>query len=77
MTEVGIAKGVGTAHDATVLVGSYSTPELEAMLAQSRARDVAEEPARRIAGQRAKVAKFAALLAEAEAELATEIAAQK
>ena len=68
--------GTGSGHDAAVRTGP-STAELEAMLAESRERDAIEAPLRRIANLELKVAQFKAHLAETEAALALERAAQK
>jgi hypothetical protein len=65
------AGGAGSASDAT-----FSTAELDAMLAASRDRDTAEEPARRIAACKAKIAKCEEFLAAAKQALADELAAQ-
>ena len=54
-----------------------STPELEAMLAESRERDKIEAPKQRITNLEAKVAKFKGHLADTEAALAAERAAQE
>lgn len=71
MNEPLTAAGSGSASDPT-----FSTAELTEMLAASRDRDVAAEPARRIAACEAKVAKCREFLAQAEQALADEIAAQ-
>ena len=66
------AGGAGSASDPT-----FSTADLDKMLAASRDRDNAEEPARRIAAHEAKIAKCEAFLASAKQALADELAAQK
>jgi hypothetical protein len=54
----------------------FSTAELNEMLTAARDRDLADEPARRIAACQTKVDKCRAFLAAAEQALADEIAAQ-
>jgi len=65
------AAGAGSASDPT-----FSTAELSEMLAASRDRDLAEEPARRIVACEVKIAKAREFLAGAEQALADELAAQ-
>jgi len=65
------AGGAGSASDP-----AFSTAELSEMLAASRDRDNAEEPARRIAAHEAKIAKATEFLASAKQALADELAAQ-
>ena len=65
------ASGAGSASDP-----AFSTAELSEMLAAARDRDLAEEPARRIAAHRAKIAKAEEFLAGAKLGLAEELAAQ-
>lgn len=75
MAQIEVASGRASAHDASVLIGHYSSSELEAALAAARERETAEEPARRVAAATVKVEKFKAHLAEAERALAEAITA--
>jgi hypothetical protein len=73
MTKDGLtASGAGEASNPT-----FSTAELNELLAASRDRDLAEEPARRIKAHETKVEKARAFLESAEAALAAERKAQK
>lgn len=73
---IDVASGTGQAFDATVAIGEASRAELEAAIDAARQREIDEEGPNRIRSLERKIEKQKQHLADAEAALAAEKAAQ-